>query len=94
MGKLGIILAALVAIPQLAAAATIDATLLPDGVYTVKVIKIDDPKHLDVLLDNGTQTLLAAARDSLDFTKVRIGDQVKLDIVQGKVLVFSDLTHG
>ena len=49
----------LVAIPAPAAALaanTIDASLIPDGTYTVKVEKVIDPKHVQVTMDNGAET--------------------------------------
>ena len=76
-----------------AVAATIDATLIPDGTYTVKVEKVVDNKHMQVALDNGSETTLAAGRDTVDFGKVKAGDQVKLSLGKGQVLVYLDLTQ-
>lgn len=78
--------------PLAALAATIDATQLPDGTYTVKVEKVVDPKHVLVLLDNGNQTTLQAGRDSVDFSKVQQNDQIKLSLIKGTVMVYADLT--
>lgn len=75
-----------------ALAATIDASLIPDGTYTVKVTKVVDNKHMQVALDNGSETTLAAGRDSVDFGKIKPGDSVKLSLGKGQVLVFLDLT--
>lgn len=75
-----------------ALAATIDASLIPDGTYTVKVNKVVDSKHMQVALDNGSETTLSAGRDSVDFSKIKAGDSVKLSLGKGQVLVFLDLT--
>ena len=78
--------------PITALAATVDASLIPDGTYTVKVEKIVDSKHMTVAMDNGTETTLPAGRDSVDFSKVKPADQVKLSLIKGSVMVYLDLT--
>ena len=86
-------LLAMLAAPVVALAAnTIDASLIPDGTYTVKVEKVVDSKHIQVTMDNGAETTLSAGRDSVDFGKVHPGDQVKLSLLKGAVLVYLDLT--
>jgi hypothetical protein len=75
-----------------ASAATIDATLIPDGTYTVKVTKVVDAKHIQVALDNGSETTLGAGRETVDFGKIKAGDSVKLSLGKGQVLVYLDLT--
>jgi hypothetical protein len=80
------------ATPAIAAAASVDASQIPDGTYTVKVEKVIDPKHLMVLLDNGNETTLGAGRDTVDFSKIQQNDQVKLSLIKGTVMVFADLT--
>ena len=85
-------LIASIAAPAAVVAATIDASLIPDGTYTVKVSKIVDSKHIEVAMDNGSQTTLSTARDSVDFTKIKPGDQVKLSVIKGQVMVYLDLT--
>lgn len=88
-----VLLFAVVAIPAIALAAnTIDASLIPDGTYTVKVEKLVDPKHIQVTMDNGAETTLMAGRDSIDFGKVKPGDSVKLSIIKGAVMVYMDLS--
>ena len=82
-----------VAAPSVALAAnTIDASLIPDGTYTVKVEKVADSKHIQVTMDNGAETTLAAGRDSVDFGKIKAGDSVKLSLIKGNVMVYLDLT--
>ena len=86
-------LLAMLAAPVVALAAnTIDASLIPDGTYTVKVEKVVDSKHIQVTMDNGAETTLSAGRDTVDFSKVKSGDQVKLSLNKGAVLVYLDLT--
>lgn len=87
-----IALAAAIILPTSALAATIDPSLIPDGTYTVKVQKVVDAKHIQVAMDNGAQTTLAGGRDTVDFGKVKPGDQVKLSLIKGQVMVYLDLT--
>jgi hypothetical protein len=88
-----LVLAASSASPILAVAgAKIDASLLPDTTYTVKVEKVIDSRHILVDMDNGTSTTLAAGRPTVDFSRVRDGDSLKLSTSKGTVLVFLDLT--
>jgi hypothetical protein len=75
-----------------AAAATIQASQIPDGTYTVKVERVLDAKHVLVTMDNGAETTLAAGRDSVDFSKVKPDDQIKLSLIKGNVMVYADLT--
>jgi predicted ribosome-associated RNA-binding protein Tma20 len=85
-------LLALLAVPAIVRAATIDASLIPDGTYTVKVEKLVDSKHIQVTMDNGAETTLAAGRDTVDFGKVKAGDQIKLSLIKGEVMVYLDLS--
>lgn len=78
--------------PATALAATIDASLIPDGTYTVKVERVIDSKHMLVTMDNGAETTLSAGRESVDFTKCKQNDQVKLSLIKGSVMVYADLT--
>jgi hypothetical protein len=72
---------------------TIDPSLIPDGTYTVKVEKVIDPKHVLVTMDNGAETTLGAGRDSVDFSKVKPADSIKLSLIKGSVMVYADLGH-
>jgi hypothetical protein len=78
--------------PAAALAATISSTAIPDGTYTVKVEKIVDSKHVQVVMDNGSQTTLTAGRSTVDFSKLQPSDQIKVSIIQGTVMVYLDLT--
>jgi hypothetical protein len=78
--------------PVSALASSIDASLIPDGTYTVKVEKIVDASHIAVAMDNGAETTLSAGRATVDFSKIKPNDQIKCSIVKGAVLVYLDLT--
>jgi hypothetical protein len=78
--------------PLAAGAASVSSTAIPDGTYTVKVEKIVDSKHVQVVMDNGSETTLTAGRSTVDFSKVQPSDQIKVSIIQGTVMVYLDLT--
>lgn len=80
------------AAPVCARAATVAATSIPDGTYTVKVEKIVDNKHVQVRMDNGSETTLAAGRATVDFSKVQPSDSIKISLINGTVMVYLDLT--
>jgi hypothetical protein len=75
-------------VPSLASAALVDAALVPDGTYTVKVEKIQDAQHALVMMENGVETVLTA-QGSADFSKCKANDTIKISIVKGKVPVLS-----
>lgn len=81
----------LASLPVAAAAATVASTSISDGTYTVKVVKVVDSKHIDVVL-NGQETVLPAGRSYVDFSKVQPNDQLKLSLIGGSVMVYVDLT--
>jgi hypothetical protein len=78
--------------PLTARAAMVAATTIADGTYTVKVMKVVDPKHVDVVLDSGQESVLAAGRPNVDFSKVQANDQIELSLIGGNVMVYKDLT--
>lgn len=82
-----LVLAAAVSAPISAVANTVDASLVPDGTYVVKVEKVMDAQHMTVRMDNGIETTLAA-KGSVDFLKVKTNDTVRIAVVQGKVPVY------
>ncbi len=84
------LLAALAA-PVTALAASIDASLIPDGTYTVKVERVVDSKHMQVAMDNGAETVLSATRPSVDFSSLKPSDKVMLSLGKGQVLVYKKL---
>jgi hypothetical protein len=75
-------------VPSVASAALVDASLIPDGTYTVKVEKVQDAQHALVMMQNGVETVLVAA-GSADFSKCTPNETIKISIVKGKVPVFS-----
>lgn len=80
-------LAAAIAAPVAAVANTVDASLVPDGTYVVKVEKVMDAQHMMVRMDNGIETTLAA-KGGIDFLKIKSNDTVQISVVQGKIPVF------
>lgn len=83
------LLVSLAAAPQ-AAHADMDASLIPDGTYTVKAEKVIDSQHMQIMMENGVKTTVAANRATMDFTKIKPNDNVKMSLSKGKVLVFVD----
>jgi hypothetical protein len=80
------LLATLTVVPSLAYAA-MDASIIPDGTYVVKVEKIEDSKHALVLMQNGIETVLIA-EGSVDFSKIST-PSIKVSLIKGKVPVFA-----
>ena len=68
-------------------AATVDAKLVPDGTYTVKVEKVNDAQHILVKMDNGMEAELAA-KGAVNFGSVKANDTLTVSIIQGKVPVY------
>lgn len=71
-----------------ASATTVEASLIPDGTYVVKVEQVQDAQHVTVKMDNGMETTLAAS-GSVTFTKVKVNDTIKVSLIKGKVPVFA-----
>jgi hypothetical protein len=90
---LSLALLALSLAPIAAAAATVAATAIPDGTYTVKVVRVVDAKHVDVTFDNGQEATLPAGRTYIDFSKVQPNDQLELSLIGGNVMVYVDRTN-
>ncbi|GAC1392996.1 MAG: hypothetical protein NVSMB31_11760 [Vulcanimicrobiaceae bacterium] len=82
------LLAALAAPLAALADQTVDATLIPDGTYTVKVEKIVDAQHMVIVMQNSVKTQVAANRPTMDFTKLKPNADLKLSLGKGKVLVY------
>jgi hypothetical protein len=74
--------------PGAALANTVDATLIPDGTYVVKVEKVQDAQHVLVAMNNGIETTLTAAT-SVTFNKVKPNDTIKVSLIKGKVPVYA-----
>ena len=71
-----------------AALAAVDASLIPDGTYIVKVEKVNDAQHLTVVMNNGIETTLSAS-GSINFSSVKANQTIKVSVVKGKVPVFA-----
>lgn len=63
-------LLASISAPVAAFAGTVDASLIPDGTYVVKVEKIPDSAHALVVMNNGLETTLTAT-GAVSFGKVK-----------------------
>jgi len=85
-------LAFVCALPVSAGAATVSPSSIPDGTYTVTVEKVVDAQHVQVKMDNGSDTTLAAGKATVNFSKVQPNDQLKLSVISGAVAVYMDLT--
>lgn len=77
----------MLALPLGAFANTVDASLVPDGTYTVKVERVQDPQHMLVRMENGIETTVTA-KGSADFSKVKSNDTVRISVISGKVPVY------
>lgn len=73
--------------PVASFAATVDAGLIPDGTYVVKVEKVEDSQHVLVMMQNGVETTLVA-RSNIDFNKVKANDVIKISLIKGIVPVY------
>lgn len=87
---IALIVALSASMPLLASASTVDATLVPDGTYTVRVEKIDAQK-MTIVMDNGVETTVTAT-GSVDFSKLHAAETVKISMVKGKVPVLAVIT--
>jgi len=76
-----------VATPLYAQAASVSASLIPDGTYTATVEKVNDLQHITVKMSNGIETTLEAT-SSVTFSKLKADDTIKLSVIAGKVPVF------
>ena len=81
-----VMFAAAVAAPIAAFAEAVDASLIPDGTYTVKVEK-SDAQHITVVMNNGVETTLTA-NYGIDFSKVKPNATLKISVVKGHVPVY------
>ncbi|MDE2482641.1 MAG: hypothetical protein KGN02_10670 [bacterium] len=90
MGKVlaGVLLSAAIVAPVIASASAMDASLVPDGTYVVKVEKVQDPQHALVMMNNGVETTLVAA-GGVDFSKVKANETIKISLIKGKVPVYA-----
>lgn len=82
-------LAAALAAPAIASAATVDASLIPDGTYKGKIEKVIDAKHVLVKLENGMESELSTTRSNVDFSKLAANDSIQMSIIKGEVRVYA-----
>lgn len=80
-------LAFIAALTAPAVASTIDATLIPDGTYVVKVAQVQDASHVRVVMQNGVETTLTA-RSTINFLNVKPNQTLKVSVIKGQVPVF------
>ena len=78
---------ATIALPVTLRAAVVDANLIPDGRYVVKVERVDDAHHVFVLMPNGMETNLTG-RDNVDFSKLKPNDTIQIALIKGIVPVY------
>ncbi len=71
-----------------AIASTVDASLIPDGTYVVKVERIQHSAHALVVMNNVLETTLTAT-GSVSFGKVKANETIRVSIVKGKVPVMA-----
>ena len=81
------VLALAIAAPIGVSAATVDPSYIPDGHYVVKVERVDDAHHCLVLMQNGLETVLVG-RDTVDFSKLKPNDTIRIALIKGIVPVF------
>jgi len=86
--SLGALFLAATLAPGLASAATVSASLVPDGTYVVQVEAVKDAQHALVLLPNGMETTLTAT-GSASFAKVKPHQQLRVSIIAGKTPVLA-----
>ncbi len=79
---------AVLATPAAASAAPVNASLIPDGTYVVKVEQVNDAQHLTVKMDNGMETTLTAT-GTVSFAKVKANQTIKVSLIKGKVPVYA-----
>jgi hypothetical protein len=80
-------LVALLAAAPAVAMAEVDASLIPDGTYIVKVEKVVDDQHVTVMMNNGIETTLPAT-NTVSFAKLKPNDTIKISVLKGKVPVY------
>ncbi|MDQ2991646.1 MAG: hypothetical protein M3R30_02350 [Candidatus Eremiobacteraeota bacterium] len=80
--------AAAALLPATGMAAIVDATLIPDGTYLVKVEKIVDASHITVMMHSGLESTLAST-GSANFASVKTDTVPKVSIIRGRVPVFA-----
>ena len=76
-------------LPIASLAAMVDASLIPDGTYLVKVEKVVDASHIQVaLVHSGLESTLGAT-GSANFGSIKPNDMLKIAVVKGQIPSFS-----
>ena len=76
-------------LPIAGLASVVDASLIPDGTYLVKVEKVNDPTHITVaLMHSGLESTLTAS-GAVRFDKIKAEDTLKVSIIKGKIPVLA-----
>ena len=85
-----VIAAALFALAtNVAHAAKIEASLVPDGLYTAVVEKVTDADHATVKMENGVEVDLKPAKHTVTFSSSMENTRVKIYLMQGEVIALS-----
>lgn len=71
-----------------ARAAKVDASLIPDGNYTITVEKVIDASHISARMENGVEVDLKAAKATVNFS-ASTPSRIKVFMVQGEVVFFA-----
>lgn len=72
-----------------AAAAKVDASLVPDGLYNAVVEHVADASHMTVKMDNGMEVDLKPSKHTVTFLSSMENSHVKIYIMQGEVIALS-----
>jgi len=81
-------LAVAVSLPVTCLATMVDATLIPDGTYGVTVEKVLDAAHVTVGMVGGLEATLTAGAN-VHFDQVKPASHIKITVLKGKVLAFT-----
>lgn len=72
-----------------ASASKIEASLVPDGLYTALVEKVADPAHITVKMENGMEVDLKPSKHTVTFSTSMENTKVKIYIMQGEIIALS-----
>ena len=74
---------------SVASASKVEASLVPDGLYTAVIEKVADAGHMTVKMDNGVEVDLKPAKHTVVFSSNLENTKVKIYIMQGEVIALS-----
>jgi hypothetical protein len=81
-------LAVAISLPVTCLATMVDASLIPDGTYGVTVEKVVDATHVTVGMVGGLEATLTAG-PNVHFDQVKAADHIRITVLKGKVLAFT-----